>query len=74
MKIEWSSFDGPKLKVEVLGEGCTWIPETLSFAKVSRGRFGMSKALGSESVHGTSSVVAHASKGRDSSYFGYFPF
>ena len=32
-----------------------WIPETPSFAKVSCGRFGKSKALGSESVCVTSS-------------------
>ena len=54
-KIGWSSSDGPKFKVRVLGEGYVWIPETPSFAKVSRGRFGKSKASGSGSVRGTSS-------------------
>ena len=44
-----------RFKVEVLGEGYVWIPETPSFAKVSRGRFGKSKDSGSGSVHGTSS-------------------
>ena len=55
MEIGWSSSDGPRFKVGVLGEGYTWIPETPSFAKVLRGRFGKSKALGSKSVHITSS-------------------
>ena len=53
-KIGWSSFNGPRFKVRVLGEGCVWIPETPSFAKVLRGRFGKSKASGSGSVRGTS--------------------
>ena len=55
MKIGWSSFDGPRFKVEVLGEGYAWISKTPSFAKVSRGRFGKLKASGSGSVRGTSS-------------------
>ena len=54
-KIEWSSFDGPRFKVGVLGEGYAWIPETPSFAKVFQGRFGKSKTLGSGSVRETSS-------------------
>ena len=50
-KIEWSSSDGPRVEVRVLDEGYAWIPETPNFAKVSRERFGKSKALGSrESV------------------------
>ena len=55
MKIGWSSSDGPRFKVEVLSEGYAWIPETSSFSKVSRGRFGKSKASGLGSVRGTSS-------------------
>ena len=51
----WSSSVGPRLKVRVLGEGYAWIPKTPSFAKVSHGRFGESKASGSGSVRGTSS-------------------
>ena len=54
-EIEWLFFDGLRFKVEVLGEGYVWIPETPSFAKVSRGRFEDSKVSGSRSVHGTSS-------------------
>ena len=45
---------GPRLKVGVLGEGYAWIPETPSFTKVSRRRFGESKASDSGSVCGTS--------------------
>ena len=52
-KIGWSSSDGPRFKVEVLGEGFEWIPETPSFAKVSRGRFGKLKATGSGSIRET---------------------
>ena len=54
-KIEWSSSDGLRFKIRVLGEGYAWIPETPSFAKVSLGRFGKSKASGLGSVRGTSS-------------------
>ena len=54
-ETRWTSFDGPRLKVGVLGEGYTWIPETLSFSKALRGRFGKSKASASRSVRGTSS-------------------
>ena len=54
-KIGWSSFDELRFKVRVLDEGYAWILETISFAKVSSGRFGKSKASGSRSVHGTSS-------------------
>ena len=54
-EIEWSSSDGPRFKVGVLNEGYAWIPETPSFAKVSRRRFGESKAPSSGSVRGTSS-------------------
>ena len=54
-EIGWSSSEGPRFKVGVLGEGYTWIPKTPSFAKVSSGRFGESKALGLGSVRGTSS-------------------
>ena len=54
-EIRWSSFDGPRFKVVVLGEGYAWIPKTPSFAKVSSGRFGESKASGSGSIRGTSS-------------------
>ena len=53
-ELGWSSRVGPRLKVGVLGEGYTWIPETPSFTKVSRRRFGESKALGSGSVRRTS--------------------
>ena len=35
-KIRWSSSDGPRFKFGVLEEGYAWIPETPSFAKVSR--------------------------------------
>ena len=42
-ELEWSSRVGPRLKVGVLGEGYVLIPETLSFTKVSRRRFGESK-------------------------------
>ena len=55
MKIRWSSSDGLRFKVGVLGEGYAWILETPSFAKVLHGRFGKSKAPGSRSVRGTSS-------------------
>ena len=51
----WSSSDRPRFKVDVLSEGYVWIPETPSFTKVSHGRFGKSKALGSRSVRRTSS-------------------
>ena len=53
--IGWLSSDGPRFKVGVFGEGYTWIPETLSFIKVSRGRFEESKVSGSGSIRGTSS-------------------
>ena len=53
-KLRWSSFIGPRLIVIPLDEGYTWIPETPSFAKVSRGRFVKSKALGLGTVLGTS--------------------
>ena len=53
MNIEWSSSNGPRFKVGVLGEGYAWIPETPSFAKVPGGRLGKSKAPGSGSVRGT---------------------
>ena len=33
MKIGWSSFNGPRFKVGVLGEGYAWIPKTLSFVR-----------------------------------------
>ena len=54
MKLGWLSRVGPRLKVGVLGDRYAWIPETPSFAKVSRRRFRESKASGSESVRGTS--------------------
>ena len=47
-ELGWSS------RVGVLSKGYAWIPETPSFAKVSRRRFGESKASGSRSVHKTS--------------------
>ena len=53
MKIGWSSSDRPRFKVGVLGKGYAWILETPSFAKVSLGRFGESKASSSGSVRGT---------------------
>ena len=53
-ELGWSSRVGPRLKVGILGEGYVWIPKTPSFAKVSRRRFGESKASGSVSVRGTS--------------------
>ena len=53
--VGWSPRVGPRLKVGVLGKGYAWIPETPSFAKVSRRRFGELKASGSGSVRGTSS-------------------
>ena len=49
-KIGRSFFDGPRFKVGVLGEAYVLIPETPSFTKVSRGRFGESKAMSSGSV------------------------
>ena len=52
-ELGWSSRVRPRLKVGVLGEGYAWIPETLSFAKVSHRRFRESKASGSRSVQGT---------------------
>ena len=55
IEIEWSSSDGPRFKVRVLGEGYAWILETPSFAKVSHRRFEKSKASGSGSVCRTSS-------------------
>ena len=63
---------GPRFKVGVLGEGYAWMPETLSFAKVSSGRFGKSKSLGSESVRELPRVIIHASRGRVFSYSSYF--
>ena len=54
MELGWSFHIGPRLKVGVLSEGYAWILETPSFAKVSRRRFGESKALGSGSVRETS--------------------
>ena len=54
-ELGWSSRIGPRLKVGVLGEGYAWIPETPSFAKVSRGKFRESKASGSGRVRRTSS-------------------
>ena len=44
MELGWSSSVGPRIKVGVLGEGYVWIPEPSSFSKVSRRRFGESKA------------------------------
>ena len=49
-----------------------WIPETPSFAKGSLGRFEKSKSLGSRVFAELPRVVAQASRGRDSSYFGLF--
>ena len=69
-KFGWSSRVGPRLKVGVLNEGYMWILETSSFTKVSRKRFGESKASGSGSVHGTS--LGRSSKGREPSYFFIF--
>ena len=54
-KIGWSSSNGPRFKVRVLGEGYAWITETPCFAKVSHGRFEKSKASGSGSIRETSS-------------------
>ena len=73
-KIGWSSSDRPRFKVGVLGEGYAWILETPSFTKVLRGRSRKSKASGSGVFAELLQVVAHVSRGRDSSYFGYFPF
>ena len=56
MKVGWSSSDGLRFKIGVLGEGYAWIPETPIFTKVSRGRSGKSKVSGSGSVRGTSSI------------------
>ena len=53
-KIMWSSSDGPRFKVGVLDEGYAWIPETPSFTKVSRRRFGKSETSGLGSVRETS--------------------
>ena len=44
-ELEWSFRFGPRLKVGVYEEGYAWIPETLSFAKVSCKRFEESKLL-----------------------------
>ena len=54
-ELGWSSRIRPRLKVGVLSKGYAWIPETLSFGKVSLGRFRESKASGSRSVRRTSS-------------------
>ena len=54
-EIGWSSSDRPRFKVGVLSEGNALIPETPSFAKVSRRRFEKSKALSLGSIRGTSS-------------------
>ena len=36
MEIRWSSSDGQRFKVGVLGEGYTWIPKTPGFARKVR--------------------------------------
>ena len=59
-ELGWSSRFEPRLKVGVFGEGYVWIPETLSFDKVSRRRFRELKASGSGSVCGTS--LGHCSR------------
>ena len=48
--IGLSVFFGPRTNVNHIDEGYAWIPESPGFAKVSRGRFGKSKASSSESV------------------------
>ena len=70
-KIGWSSSDRLRFKVRVLGKGYTWIPETPRFdAEGSESR----KLRVQEVFAEPPWVVAHASRGKDSSYFGYFPF
>ena len=71
-EIGWSSSNGPRFKVGVLGKGYAWMLETLSFAKVSSGRFGKSKASGLGSVRELPRVITHASRGRVFSYSSYF--
>ena len=53
-ELRWSSRVWPRLKVGVFGEGYAWIPESPSYTKVSRIRFGESKASGLGSICGTS--------------------
>ena len=71
-KIEWSSSDGSRFKVGVLGECYAWIPKTPSFAKVCTEDSGSRKLRVQEVFVELPRVVAHPSRGRDSSYFGCF--
>ena len=71
-ELGWLSCFVPRLEVGELDEGYEWKSETPSFTKVSRRRFGESKALGSSSVWGLPWVVAYASRGREPSYSGLF--
>ena len=72
MNIEWSSFDGLRFKVGVLGEGYTWIPETPSFTKVRVEGSGSRKLRFQEVFTELPRVVAHASRARVFSYYSYF--
>ena len=72
-KIGWLSSDKPRFKVGVLGEGYAWIPKTPSFTKVLCERFRKLKASVQEVFAERPRVFAHASRSRDSSYFGYCP-
>ena len=74
MELGYSIFVGPKTKVHLLDEGYAWVPKTRDFVEDSRYEFGKSKVSGLGSVHGTSWSFFYASRGKDSSYFDYFPF
>ena len=69
-EIGRSFSDGPRFKVGVLGKGYAWILETSSFTEVS----GSQKLRVQEVFVELPQVIAHTLRGRDSSYFGYFPF
>ena len=73
MELGWSSRIRPRIKVGVLGEGYTWIPETPSFPMFHVGGSGSRKLRVQEVSTGLPWVITHTSRGREPSYSGLFP-
>ena len=72
MELGWSSRVGLRFKVGVRGEDYVWISETPSFIKVRTRGLGSRRLRVREVFAELPRVVAHAPRGRETSYLGLF--
>ena len=72
MGFRLSEFVEPSVKVHLLEEGYSWVPKRKDFDEDPKEEIkGKSKFSSLGGVLGTSYWLDYASRGRDSSYFGF---